>query len=75
MEDVSLWSVLTATGAILSLLFGSLYLAAPRQPSRWSEVLSRTIVVMEGALMRYHLITGTVLLLVGLVLLYLRFVS
>lgn len=75
VEDVSLWSVLTLTGAVLSLLFGSLFLAAPRQLRRLSEALSRTVVMMEEALMQYHLITGTVLLLVGLVLLYRRFVA
>jgi hypothetical protein len=75
MENVGLWSVLTLTGAVLSLLFGSLYLAAPQQLRRLSEALSRPVIVVEGAFIRHHLITGAVLLLAGLVLLYLRFGS
>jgi len=37
--------------------------------------LSRSFIVIEGVFMRYHLVTGVVLLLVGLLFLYLRFVS
>ncbi|MFA4905301.1 MAG: hypothetical protein WC645_02235 [Candidatus Margulisiibacteriota bacterium] len=53
------------TSAVLSLLFGMLFLLSPEILGRLGEIGNRTIMVLDEKLTNLHLVTGLALLILG----------
>lgn len=53
------------SAAILSLLFGMLFLMSPEILGKWGEIGNRTIMVLDEKLSSLHLVIGLMLLILG----------